>query len=42
MSRPILKSKKRSQAYQEFFAFSIGGAAGTYIEIGAFRTKSKI
>ena len=41
MSRPILKSKKRSQAYQEFFAFSIGGAAGTYIEIGAFKPVSK-
>ena len=41
MSRPILKSKKRSQAYQEFFAFSIGGPAGTYIEIGAFKPVSK-
>jgi hypothetical protein len=41
MSRPILKSKKRSQSYQEFFAFSIGGPAGTYIEIGANKPVSK-
>jgi hypothetical protein len=41
MSRPILQSIKRSQSYQEFFAFSIGGVAGTYIEIGAFKPVSK-
>lgn len=27
--------KSRSQAWQDFFAYSIGGAQGTYIEIGA-------
>jgi hypothetical protein len=41
MKRPVLTSKKRSQSYQEFFAFSIGGPGGTYIEIGAFKPVNK-
>lgn len=35
------RHKKRSQAYQEFFAYSIGGANGTYIEIGAYKPATK-
>ena len=41
MKRPLLTSKKRSQSYQEFFAFSIGGPGGTYIEIGAYKPVNK-
>lgn len=41
MKKPVLTSKKRSQSYQEFFAFSIAGPSGTYIEIGAFKPVSK-
>lgn len=41
MKKLILTSKKRSQSYQEFFAFSIGGPNGTYIEIGAFKPVNK-
>jgi hypothetical protein len=41
MKPQLLASKKRSQAYQEFFAFSIGGPNKTYIEIGAFKPATK-
>lgn len=41
MNTRLLKSKRRSQAYQEFFAYSIGGDNGTYIEIGAYKPVSK-
>jgi hypothetical protein len=41
MKRPLLTSKRASQAYQEFFAYSIGGDNGTYIEIGAYRPRHR-
>ena len=41
MNKQILTSKRRSQAFQEFFAFSVGGPNKTYIEIGAFKPVSK-
>jgi len=41
MKPHILKSKRRSQAFQEFFAFSIGGPKKTYIEIGAYKPATK-
>ena len=41
MNTRLLKSKRRSQAFQEFFAYSIGGDNGTYIEIGAYKPVTK-
>lgn len=41
MNRQLLPSKRLSQAYQEFFAYSIGGKNGTYIEIGAYRPRHR-
>jgi hypothetical protein len=41
MNTRLLNSKRRSQAFQEFFAYSIGGENGTYIEIGAYKPVTK-
>jgi hypothetical protein len=41
MNTRKLIGKRRSQAFQEFFAYSIGGNAGTYIEIGAYKPVTK-
>jgi hypothetical protein len=42
MKRPILNAKRLSQAYQEFFAYSIGGGRDkSYIEIGAYRPRHR-
>lgn len=41
MKRPLLAAKRLSQAYQEYFAYSIGGKNGTYIEIGAYRPRHR-
>ena len=41
MKKQTLQAKRLSQAYQEFFAYSIGGSKGTYIEIGAYRPRHR-
>lgn len=41
MNTRKLSGKRRSQAFQEFFAYSIGGDNGTYIEIGAYKPVTK-